>query len=60
MSHKVVFLDRASLKAKVRKPKGASEYVEYQKSSADEIVPRLSGLNPPRYQLNAAKTPQPA
>jgi glycerate dehydrogenase len=43
VSHKVVFLDRASLKAKVRKPEGASEYVEYQKTSVDEIVPRLEG-----------------
>src|SRR5271155_2715059 len=43
VSHKVVFLDRASLKAKVRKPAGASEYVEYQKTSVDEIVPRLKG-----------------
>jgi glycerate dehydrogenase len=43
VSHKVVFLDRASLKAKVRNPKGASEYVEYQKTSVDEIVPRLKG-----------------
>jgi glycerate dehydrogenase len=39
----VVFLDRASLKAKVRKPAGASEYVEYEKTSVDEIVPRLKG-----------------
>jgi glycerate dehydrogenase len=39
----VVFLDRASLKAKVRKPKDASEYVEHQKTSVDEIVPRLRG-----------------
>jgi glycerate dehydrogenase len=43
VSHKVVFLDRASLKATVRKPKDASEYVEYQKTSVDEIVPRLRG-----------------
>ncbi len=43
MSRKVVFLDRASLKAKVRKPEVASEYVEYQKTSVDEIVPRLEG-----------------
>jgi glycerate dehydrogenase len=43
VSHKVVFLDRASLKAKVRKPADASEYVEYQKTSVDEIVPRLKG-----------------
>jgi glycerate dehydrogenase len=43
VSHRVVFLDRASLKAKVRKPAGASEYVEYEKTSVDEIVPRLKG-----------------
>src|SRR5262249_1867356 len=43
VNHKVVFLDRASLKAKVRKPKDSSEYVEYQKTSVDEIVPRLKG-----------------
>jgi glycerate dehydrogenase len=43
VSYKVVFLDRASLKAKVRKPKDASEYVEHQKTSVDEIVPRLKG-----------------
>ncbi len=41
MTHRVVFLDRASLKATVRKPACADEYVEYQKTSADEIVPRL-------------------
>jgi glycerate dehydrogenase len=38
---RVVFLDRASLKAAVRKPAGASEYVEYDKTSLDEVVPRL-------------------
>jgi glycerate dehydrogenase len=43
VSYKGVFLDRASLKAKVRKPKDASEYVEHQKTSVDEIVPRLKG-----------------
>jgi glycerate dehydrogenase len=43
VSYKAVFLDRASLKAKVRKPKDASEYVEHQKTSVDEIVPRLKG-----------------
>ena len=42
MTHRVVFLDRASLKAKVRKPKHATEYVEYQKTAAEEIVPRLT------------------
>jgi len=30
VTHRVVFLDRASLKATVRKPKHATEYVEYQ------------------------------
>jgi glycerate dehydrogenase len=39
----VVFLDRASLKAKVRRPSFASEYVEHEKTSVDEIVPRLAG-----------------
>ena len=43
MTHRVVFLDRASLKATVRKPKCATEYLEYQKTGAEEIVPRLAG-----------------
>ena len=43
MMHRVVFLDRASLKAKVRKPSCASEYVEYEKTADAEIVPRLQG-----------------
>lgn len=43
MKYRVVFLDRASLKAKVRQPSCASEYVEYDRTSVDEIVPRLSG-----------------
>jgi glycerate dehydrogenase len=41
MSQRVVFLDRASLKAKVRWPSCATEYVEYPKTSVEEIVPRL-------------------
>lgn len=41
MSQRVVFLDRASLKARVRKPSCASEYVEYDKTATQEIVPRL-------------------
>ena len=40
---RVVFLDRASLKARVRKPSGATEYVEHEKTAADEIVARLAG-----------------
>jgi glycerate dehydrogenase len=42
---RVVFLDRASLKAKVRTPKGAGAYVEYDKTSPDEVVPRLEGAD---------------
>jgi len=42
---RVVFLDRASLKATVRKPAGAAAYVEYDKTSPDEIVPRLAGAD---------------
>ena len=41
MIRRVVFLDRASLKAAVRKPAGADAYVEYDKTSLEEIVPRL-------------------
>ena len=43
MTSRVVFLDRASLKAKVRAPAGAGEYVEYDKTGPDDIVPRLTG-----------------
>lgn len=43
MSHSVVFLDRASLKAKVRKPAQAASYVEHEKTSADEVVAKLRG-----------------
>jgi glycerate dehydrogenase len=40
---KVVFLDRASLKAKVREPAGASEYIEHAKTAPEDIVARLEG-----------------
>jgi glycerate dehydrogenase len=43
MMHRVVFLDRASLKANVRKPSCAGEYIEYEKTAGSEIVPRLQG-----------------
>ncbi len=43
MKHRVVFLDRASLKARVRKPSCASEYNEYHQTADAEIVPRLQG-----------------
>lgn len=42
-SHKVVFLDRASLKATVRKPACAEAYVEHEKTSADQVLQRLAG-----------------
>lgn len=42
-AHKVVFLDRASLKATVRQPACAEQYVEHGKTSPDEIVSRLAG-----------------
>lgn len=45
MSRRVVFLDRASLKAKVRKPACATQYVEYEKTAVEEIVPRLQGAS---------------
>jgi glycerate dehydrogenase len=43
MKQRVVFLDRGSLKATVRKPVCAAEYVEYDKTSAGAIVSRLAG-----------------
>ncbi len=43
MTGKVVFLDRASLKAKVRKPAFADSYVEFEKTSPEQIVPHLQG-----------------
>ena len=43
MNTRVVFLDRASLKATVRKPGFADEYVEHAKTSPDQVVERLSG-----------------
>ena len=41
MTGKVVFLDRASLKAKVRKPAFSDSYVEFEKTSPEQIVPHL-------------------
>ena len=43
VSHRVVFLDRASLKAKVRQPAQAESYVEHEKTSAGELVAKLQG-----------------
>jgi glycerate dehydrogenase len=45
MTMRVVFLDRASLKAKVRKPAVAAEYIEHAKTAAADIVPRLAGAD---------------
>jgi glycerate dehydrogenase len=45
VSRRVVFLDRASLKATVRRPAGAGAYVEYDKTSPAEIVSRLAGAD---------------
>ncbi len=45
MTSRVVFLDRASLKATVRKPSFAGEYVEYDKTAPGDIVPRLAGAS---------------
>ena len=45
MKHRVVFLDRGSLKAAVRKPACAGEYVEYEKTAAAEVVVRLAGAS---------------
>ncbi len=43
MIERVVFLDRASLKAKVRAPACTREYAEYGTTAPAEIVPRLEG-----------------
>jgi glycerate dehydrogenase len=42
MTQRVVFLDRASLKARVRMPARAEEYIEHEKTAADEVVARLA------------------
>ncbi len=44
MTGKVVFLDRASLKAKVRKPAFADSYVEFEKTAPEQIVHHLQGV----------------
>lgn len=41
MSHHVVFLDRNSVKATVRRPRCAQSYAEYDKTSPDQVVERL-------------------
>ena len=41
MRHHVVFLDRNSVKATVRRPRCAQSYAEYDKTSPDQVVERL-------------------
>lgn len=43
MSHKIVFLDRETLDANVRKPNFPHEYMEYAQTAPDQIVERLKG-----------------
>jgi len=43
MQQRVVFLDRASVKAEVRRPACALDYIEHDQTAAGEVVPRLAG-----------------
>jgi len=43
MTMRVVFLDRGSLIAEIRRPQDASEYVEYESSHGREVAERLRG-----------------
>jgi glycerate dehydrogenase len=43
MPQKIVFLDRETLDANLRKPNFPHEYVEYDVSSVDEVVSKLKG-----------------
>ncbi len=43
MSHKIVFLDRETLDANVRKPNFPHEYTEYAQTAPSEVVERLKG-----------------
>ena len=45
MSHKIVFLDRETLDANLRKPNFPHEYKEYAQTSPSEIVERLKGAD---------------
>jgi glycerate dehydrogenase len=40
---RVVFLDRGSIIADVRRPNGATEYIEYERSDGNEVAERLRG-----------------
>ncbi|MBV8147025.1 MAG: D-2-hydroxyacid dehydrogenase [Gammaproteobacteria bacterium] len=45
MTLRVVFLDRASIIANVRRPRAATDYLEYPRSDAGEVVERLRGAS---------------
>lgn len=45
MSHRIVFLDRESLDAKVRPPRFDAAYVEHAASAPQEVVARLQGAD---------------
>jgi len=45
MSHKIVFLDRETLDANVRKPNFPHEYTEHAQTAPDQIVERLKGAS---------------
>lgn len=40
---RIVYLDRASISVEVHRPGFACEWIEYQKTAADEVVERLAG-----------------
>lgn len=42
-THRIVFLDRASIEASVRRPRFPHDWVEYPNTRADEVVDRLQG-----------------
>ena len=43
MTLRVVFLDRASIVADIRRPRGATDYIEYPSSQGREVRERLAG-----------------
>ena len=43
MTLRVVFLDRASIIANLRRPRAASDYIEHQRSQGSDVVERLRG-----------------
>ena len=45
MTLRVVFLDRASIVAEVRRPRAASDYVEYPHTEEGEVLERLRGAS---------------